>query len=182
VIAGTGDNQSAAISTIGSLKPVFDALTANQPIAAVQALFPFPQVKLIALSAPNANPVILAQGRYPAAAHGTFTAVAVAAQSIAVVPAASPVAAGTVAPPALVIGGKALVTATGAVLNVRDTPTATGKIVQQLENGMTVKIIGGPVLAGGYRWWQVQLTNGVIGWTIDQFTDATGTTNTLTPQ
>jgi len=201
-MVSTADNQSAVISVIGDLKPVFDALTTNQPIEMVEAAFPAPKLVIVPLNAPTV--LSIAQGGSPAAGRGTFNALAVApiVANVPVnasgTPLPTPFTADTpvsvpltvspalptaaLAPPALVIGGKATVTATGAVLNVRDTPSATGKILRQLVTSQVVTVIGGPISADGFRWWQIQLKSGVIGWAVDQFTDNTGTTNTLSPQ
>jgi hypothetical protein len=33
-----------------------------------------------------------------------------------------------------------------------------------MAEGTTVTITGGPACSGGYRWWQVELSDGTLGW------------------
>lgn len=44
---------------------------------------------------------------------------------------------------------------TGGCLNLRDSPSTTGRVLQCLSAGQTVRLLGEPRDANGYRWWQV---------------------------
>lgn len=60
----------------------------------------------------------------------------------------------------------------GEALNLRSEPA--GQVVTQLGNGWQLTILGGPRMADGSRWWQVQTTDGITGWAIESVTGATG--------
>ncbi len=50
-------------------------------------------------------------------------------------------------------------------LNLRAAPGTGSDVVRApLTAGEYVAILAGPVEAEGYRWWQVQSADGVIGW------------------
>lgn len=67
-------------------------------------------------------------------------------------------------PSTLHTGGLAVVTNLGeAPLRTRDTPGITGTVHIYLREGDVVEIVGGPVAADGYVWWQVQGDEGT-GW------------------
>jgi len=64
----------------------------------------------------------------------------------------------------LAIGGKAKVTGTSGVLNMRDGAGTGYKIVASLREGAIVEILDGPKEANGYTWWQVRNDAGTVGW------------------
>jgi hypothetical protein len=55
----------------------------------------------------------------------------------------------------------------GDTLNVRDGAGINYNRVTRLESGTIVEIIGGPVEADGYRWWQIRIPSGIVGWSVD---------------
>jgi hypothetical protein len=55
----------------------------------------------------------------------------------------------------------------GASLNVRSTPN--GSVVGQQPDSSLGTIIGGPVFADGFWWWQVDFDTGVDGWVVQDF-------------
>lgn len=61
-----------------------------------------------------------------------------------------------------------------ASLNVRSTPGLSGTITTTLSFGTVVTIVGDPVTADGYNWYQVQLANGTTGWSVNGFTLGAG--------
>jgi hypothetical protein len=68
------------------------------------------------------------------------------------------------------VGGTALVI-NPAGLNVRATASTGGALLGRILNGVTVQVLGGPVDAEGYRWWQVTAldgeTAGLSGWVVE---------------
>lgn len=42
--------------------------------------------------------------------------------------------------------------------------------------GTTGTVIGGPTAANGYNWWNVRLTNGTVGWCVENWMEKTTTT------
>jgi hypothetical protein len=54
----------------------------------------------------------------------------------------------------------------GSANNVRDTPTTSGERIGQIQGGMVFEILGGPICADNYTWWNV--TDGTLtGWTAE---------------
>jgi hypothetical protein len=53
------------------------------------------------------------------------------------------------------VGDVYLITEAGADLNLRDNPSLQGAVILQLNAGEYVEIVGGPVEADGYTWWNV---------------------------
>lgn len=91
----------------------------------------------------------------------------VAPSKAATVLSATPVA--TAAPPTpsgqLQIGAKAVVKGVGAAgLNVRASPSLSGKQVMLAKEGQVFAIVDGPQSADGYQWWKVQDQAGTVGW------------------
>lgn len=88
-----------------------------------------------------------------------------------------PAVAGTVfcpgAPPSQVFGGViGRVTFTdGSPLNMRAEPTTGATILQVLAEGATFTVIGGPVCAANFTWWQISLPGGTIGWVAEGTVD-----------
>ncbi len=71
---------------------------------------------------------------------------------------------GTAPPARLIVGGQARVTFTdGTPLRVRDAAGLAGNQVSQLPEGTSFQVIGGPVCADNYNWWQIQAGE-VYGW------------------
>ncbi|GEM_PF-880650 len=71
------------------------------------------------------------------------------------------------APPArLSVGQQARVTFTNGIpLRVRATPG--GDVITQIPEGTVVQVIGGPQCQGQFTWWQIQLDNGIQGWSAE---------------
>lgn len=66
------------------------------------------------------------------------------------------------------IGERARVTFTdGTPLRLRDGPGTTATFLQDLPEGTSFEIIGGPVCADGFTWWNVQLADGTQGWSAE---------------
>jgi hypothetical protein len=59
------------------------------------------------------------------------------------------------------------ITDAGADLNLRAEPSLTGVVLRMLQAGDIVTILGGPVEADGYTWWQVQAEDGSTGWVVN---------------
>jgi len=147
----------------------------NNGASVSQALTFIPRPQLLAIQG-QPNPI---SGGQPALGSGSFMAI-----PAVVAPVVQPTnAPGNVAPPNLTIGGQAVVSTTGNdPLNLRQSPTRAAKVLRILKQGAVVTILAGPQSAEGFRWWQVRADDGQVGWVVDQVTDETGTTNTLTPQ
>jgi hypothetical protein len=75
-------------------------------------------------------------------------------------------------PPAtgLAVGRTAYVRQGGQPLNLRERPSVAldSQVQASLEPGTAVEVIGGPVTADGYEWWQVR-AGGVEGWCAGEF-------------
>ncbi len=54
-----------------------------------------------------------------------------------------------------------------ATVNVRS--GADGPILTQETRGSTGTLVGGPINANGYTWWQINYDNGKSGWTAEDF-------------
>ena len=52
-------------------------------------------------------------------------------------------------------------------LNLRDAPTTNSNVLTLLESGSRGTIIGGPVDAEGFRWWEVSIANRT-GWVVEE--------------
>ena len=66
-------------------------------------------------------------------------------------------------PSGLTAGGKARVAAGGG-LNVREQPTAKGKLLGRLNTNAVVTLLEGPTQAENYDWWKVDNGTGLVGW------------------
>lgn len=66
----------------------------------------------------------------------------------------------------LIVGAVALV-APGSANNIREAAATSAKVVIQAQPGDNLLVIGGPTCAEGYLWWNVALTSGEIGWTVE---------------
>ena len=60
---------------------------------------------------------------------------------------------------------------TNANVNVRKTASPTGPSVGVEKLGATGIVIGGPTTQGGIIWWQIQYSNGLLGWSAESFLD-----------
>ncbi len=56
---------------------------------------------------------------------------------------------------------------TTANLNVRS--TANGTLLGTQLQGATGSVVGGPVVAGGFNWWNINYTSGVDGWSAEDY-------------
>lgn len=56
---------------------------------------------------------------------------------------------------------------TTSALNVRS--TANGTLLGTQVLGSTGTVVGGPVYAGGYHWWNIDYTSGVDGWSAEDY-------------
>lgn len=75
------------------------------------------------------------------------------------------------APPSQVTSGmRGRVTYTdGTPLRLRE--TANGTVIRNMEEGTPFDIIGGPICAGGYTWWQLRQDDGITGWAAEGDSD-----------
>ncbi|MCA9904134.1 MAG: SH3 domain-containing protein, partial [Anaerolineae bacterium] len=55
----------------------------------------------------------------------------------------------------------------GSRNNVRQSADTSASTVTTLQPGEEFDILGGPVCADGYRWWEVRTTSNQVGWTAD---------------
>lgn len=78
---------------------------------------------------------------------------------------------------ALLASEDAYVTSGEDLLNVRETPSRSGSVVFQLEDGVQVTLLEEPVVADNLRWWHIRDTAGREGWTVDRI----GIERTLVP-
>ncbi len=65
----------------------------------------------------------------------------------------------------------------GEELNLRSAPGLRNAIVTKLQHETRVTVVDGPQVVDGFRWWQVELADGTIGWAADEV----GGTLTLAP-
>lgn len=65
----------------------------------------------------------------------------------------------------------------GDELNFRDAPGLSTTVIGKLQHETLLTVIDGPQSADGFRWWQVALEDGTIGWAADEV----GGTLTLVP-
>jgi len=174
VIAPAPDNSGVVSSFITSSADMINAL--NNGGTVDQARTAAPVVQLLYVSWDGSTPpVVIAPGGQPAFGKGTFAA---SAQGPALVNNPS----GPVTPPNLMVGGGAIVATTkGDVLNLRESPSVSAKVMAILKPGAILKVMAGPQSVDGLRWWQVRNTDGLIGWVVDQVTEKDGITNTLPP-
>jgi hypothetical protein len=55
----------------------------------------------------------------------------------------------------------------GEVLYLRAAPTRDSDILMHLEDDMLLTVIGGPIEADGFTWWQVRTEAGLEGWAVE---------------
>lgn len=65
----------------------------------------------------------------------------------------------------------------GEELNLRSAPGLSNTIVSKLPHETRVIVLDGPQFADGFRWWQLELADGTVGWAADEV----GGTLTLVP-
>ncbi len=70
---------------------------------------------------------------------------------------------------ALLVGTEAIVTTGGDKLNVRAGAGSGNELVFQLDEGALITLLEAPQVVDGFRWWRIQTTEGLEGWTIDRF-------------
>jgi hypothetical protein len=56
-----------------------------------------------------------------------------------------------------------------SVLNVRTLPLTSGSLAGSQKNGAKGKVIGGPVWANSYWWWQIDYLTGADGWSVQNY-------------
>ncbi len=83
----------------------------------------------------------------------------------------------TATPPAFVIGDRVITTAN---LNVYATPSTSGTILGQEPLGYYGTVIGGPISANNFVWWNIDYDNGADGWSIQDYQAAVNPIPTLT--
>lgn len=67
------------------------------------------------------------------------------------------------------LGSAYTITEEGSDLNLRDQPGLGGRILERLETGDMVQLIGGPVEADGYTWWQFNnCFTDETGWAVEE--------------
>ncbi|MGC8786043.1 MAG: SH3 domain-containing protein [Anaerolineae bacterium] len=65
----------------------------------------------------------------------------------------------------LMPGGQAIVQGTGEQqLRLRAAPGLDKEILRTLPDETRLKILEGPEVADGYKWWKVQTDDGLVGW------------------
>ena len=77
-----------------------------------------------------------------------------------------------VAPPEVTVGFYAQVSNTdGFGINLRGGPSTSNAIIQLVDEGALVLVIGGPEVeeANDRLWWQLQLNDGTEGWAVGEF-------------
>lgn len=53
-------------------------------------------------------------------------------------------------------------------LRVRSLPNLTGEILTEIDPGATFEVVGGPICADGYLWWNISLDEGLVeGWSAE---------------
>jgi hypothetical protein len=71
--------------------------------------------------------------------------------------------------PGLQVGSTYTITQAGANLNLRDSPSLQGKVLDRLPAGSKVTILEGPMEADGYYWWKMRTEAGLEGWAVEVF-------------
>lgn len=69
--------------------------------------------------------------------------------------------------PPVTIGDNAQVTSYGAAVRFRSSAALTAPMIQELSPGTSMTVINGPYCSQGYRWWQVRLADGRVGFLAD---------------
>ncbi|MEK7187296.1 MAG: Ig-like domain-containing protein [Patescibacteria group bacterium] len=66
-------------------------------------------------------------------------------------------------------------------LNVRSTPSTSGTSLALLQNNEQGTVTGGPTVANGFTWWNVNWDSGVSGWSAEDFMEKLTTTTSTIP-
>ncbi|MEO0560744.1 MAG: SH3 domain-containing protein [Chloroflexota bacterium] len=75
---------------------------------------------------------------------------------------------GEAAPTGLFVGGSAVISVpANSAANLRQQPTTGATVLLVLRRNDRVAVIGGPIAADGFVWWNVQSTSGVSGWVVE---------------
>jgi len=53
---------------------------------------------------------------------------------------------------------------------VRTIARVSGDVLATLESGTQVQVVGGPEVADAFTWWQVELSDGTLGWVVERIT------------
>jgi Tol biopolymer transport system component len=199
LISPAPDKSVIAFSFINSAAQMVQQLNNRSPLNQAITFAPRPRVYSLVLNT-NTPPVLLSIGGKPSFSTASFVAVPAASGGITPQPAqptqptqapqptqplpTAQTQSNNTGGPNLVVGGRAMVTTpAGNPLNLRKTPGLTAPVLGILKPGAVVTIVAGPQFADNLRWWQVKASDDAVpGWVVDQVTDATGTTTTLTPQ
>lgn len=67
----------------------------------------------------------------------------------------------------LAVGVRGRVTVNDETYELRSAPGTDADIITQMPEDTEFDVIGEPWCANGYRWWQIQLTDGMIGYTAE---------------
>lgn len=70
-------------------------------------------------------------------------------------------------PQQVYVGDAAVVTPQGTAIRFRSAASLTGPMIAELPSGTRMSILAGPFCADGYRWWQVRLEDGRLGFLAD---------------
>ncbi|MBN1316369.1 MAG: SH3 domain-containing protein [Anaerolineales bacterium] len=73
----------------------------------------------------------------------------------------------------IVIGSSVVVIETGVGLNLRAEPVVDpNNILELVQDGVILEVVGGPQEAEGFTWWQVSTPDGIEGWAVQDFLQA----------
>ncbi|MBK9123086.1 MAG: protein kinase [Chloroflexi bacterium] len=53
---------------------------------------------------------------------------------------------------------------------VRTIARVSGDVLATLESGTQVQVVGGPEVADAFTWWQIELSDGTLGWVVERIT------------
>jgi hypothetical protein len=71
------------------------------------------------------------------------------------------------------IGSSVVVIETGVGLNLRSEPVVDpNNILELVQDGVVLEVVGGPQEAEGFIWWQVSTPDGIEGWAVEDFLQA----------
>jgi hypothetical protein len=74
--------------------------------------------------------------------------------------------------PIMSVGGRGQVAFTGGTPSrLRYLPGTDGSVAASLPEGTAFTVTGGPECVQGYRWWQVELSDGMVGWVAEGVPD-----------
>jgi len=64
-------------------------------------------------------------------------------------------------------GDQFVITVAGANLNVRTSPSLSSDSLMKLQPGDIITVLGGPVEAEGYSWWNISVNDEIEGWAVN---------------